>query len=173
MNICKYCVKRGYENGWHQKLRGKGAHGTENHLQKKLHTLKKKMYKPQLSYKSDGVKQYLWVQCKDPKDGMFCTTCTLLSGEFEQLLLACSIDIMPLVIIMNICKYRVKRGHENGWHQKLQGEGAHGTENHIQKKLHTLKKKMYKPQLSYKIGWNNISGFNVKTQKMVCFALLA
>ena len=36
---------------------------------------KKKMYKAQLSYKSDWEKQYPWVQCKDPKDGMFCTTC--------------------------------------------------------------------------------------------------
>ena len=36
---------------------------------------KKKQYKANLSYKSDWEKQYPWVQCKDPKIGMFFTIC--------------------------------------------------------------------------------------------------
>ena len=36
---------------------------------------KKKCYKKKLSYKKVWEKLYLWVQCKDPIVGMFCTLC--------------------------------------------------------------------------------------------------
>ena len=36
---------------------------------------KKKCYKKMLSYKEAWEKVYPWVQCEDPKVGMFCTLC--------------------------------------------------------------------------------------------------
>ena len=36
---------------------------------------KKKCYKKKLSYKKDWEKVYPWLQCEEPKVGMFCTLC--------------------------------------------------------------------------------------------------
>ena len=38
---------------------------------------KKKCYKKKLSYKKVWGEVYPWVQCEDPKVGMFCTLCKI------------------------------------------------------------------------------------------------
>ena len=44
---------------------------------------KKKCYKKKLSYKKVWLKVYPWVQCEDPKVGMFCTLCRNWEGHLQ------------------------------------------------------------------------------------------